>query len=759
MSRGSKSKAALATVRRYSKRRRIKHFDDGGDASGPADGGFSGSGDPAAEGLGGLSMGTGASIGDSADAGAMGVTGETGVGGIGADPSSGSGSASAIAGGDSISGNATFGGQLADQGSGGIIGGGIVSGFSPTATYGGDTAHGPMGAWGDSPAGLTGFGFSPSNVGFAQGTIGTGNVEGVPGTGGNIGAGSALASALSAVNAGALNPYGGGFPAVPGTNPGVDPSLTGDANIAGTGLNTGINQGIDFAGMTGFGQAGSGPGPGGVNATSPGGVNPGSVDPAALGLDAGLAGQAALAALGANATAAAQNAHEAGQHGADPNLTGDANIAGQGVTTGPSIGSLNSGIGHALSGMIGGLAHSAFDPNAVITGDFNTTTSQNGDDGTQPGENQTAVPNPNVATPNVDTTTTSAPAPALSSPSAPTSNFDSGLSIANVAAMTGIPAMDIMAALDRAGSNESAQRYILGNILLQAGQNQQSWQPYYGVAAKGGRINTALHVAKRYARGGKVEHEPQDHEFRDFARGGLIDSPVPGRTDKLALKVKSGTYIIPADIVSGLGEGNTKAGTAALDRLFRLGPYGAESRRVATPNVNYGHPLRPITHMHRAVGGRAKAEKALPADHELGMVVPKGGSMCANCRFLKSPTTCGNEKFIQWNGSPKLPAPADKYCCDLYEKHPRRADGGGTPMDGPSAPLNIRSDAQMQGEANPDPVKIIAAGGEYSVPPEVVKNLGGGDMNHGHDILDHFVLHKRKELIGELKKLKPPKRD
>jgi hypothetical protein len=75
--------------------------------------------------LGGLGMGTGASIGDVADGGAMAATGETSVGGIGADPSSGSGSASAIAGGDAISGNASFGGQLADQNVGnGVLGGG-----------------------------------------------------------------------------------------------------------------------------------------------------------------------------------------------------------------------------------------------------------------------------------------------------------------------------------------------------------------------------------------------------------------------------------------------------------------------------------------------------------------------------------------------------------------------------------------------------------------------------------------------------------
>jgi hypothetical protein len=96
--------------------------------------------------LGGLGMGTGASIGDVADGGAMAATGETSVGGIGADPSSGSGSASAIAGGDAISGNASFGGQLADQNVGDNVGFGTGPSDTTTASYGGQHAAGVPGA-------------------------------------------------------------------------------------------------------------------------------------------------------------------------------------------------------------------------------------------------------------------------------------------------------------------------------------------------------------------------------------------------------------------------------------------------------------------------------------------------------------------------------------------------------------------------------------------------------------------------------------
>lgn len=63
----------------------------------------------------------------------------------------------------------------------------------------------------------------------------------------------------------------------------------------------------------------------------------------------------------------------------------------------------------------------------------------------------------------------------------------------------------------------------------------------------------------------------------------------------------------------------------------------------------------------------AAAVKALPEDHQLGMRVAKGGSMCGNCEYLKSPTECGNRAFVRWNGGAELPEANDEYCCDLWE--------------------------------------------------------------------------------------------
>src|SRR5882762_3275509 len=63
---------------------------------------------------------------------------------------------------------------------------------------------------------------------------------------------------------------------------------------------------------------------------------------------------------------------------------------------------------------------------------------------------------------------------------------------------------------------------------------------------------------------------------RSEARGssGMLKSAIPGRTDKIPLNVPGGSYVLPADIPSALGQGNTMAGGTILDKMFNRGPYG-----------------------------------------------------------------------------------------------------------------------------------------------------------------------------------------
>lgn len=49
---------------------------------------------------------------------------------------------------------------------------------------------------------------------------------------------------------------------------------------------------------------------------------------------------------------------------------------------------------------------------------------------------------------------------------------------------------------------------------------------------------------------------------------GPLHSPVAGRTDHLPSNVPNGSFVIPADVVSGHGEGNSVAGFKVLKRMF-----------------------------------------------------------------------------------------------------------------------------------------------------------------------------------------------
>jgi len=64
--------------------------------------------------------------------------------------------------------------------------------------------------------------------------------------------------------------------------------------------------------------------------------------------------------------------------------------------------------------------------------------------------------------------------------------------------------------------------------------------------------------------------------------------------------------------------------------------------------------------------GKKKQLPDYPADHQVGMKVPKGGSDCAKCEYVDG-QDCTQKDFVKWNGSSTIPAPTDQYCCDFFE--------------------------------------------------------------------------------------------
>jgi len=168
-------------------------------------------------------------------------------------------------------------------------------------------------------------------------------------------------------------------------------------------------------------------------------------------------------------------------------------------------------------------------------------------------------------------------------------------------------------------------------------------------------VAIALKTARdNHARGGSSFFGNPIEGSTEKIHVGPIHSPVAGRTDHLPMHVPSGSYVIPADIISAMGEGNTMAGFKVANTIFSK-----------IPNMS-----------------------GLPgADAGLGL--------------------------------------------------PHKADGG----------------------ALEPPVPIVAAGGEYVIAPDDVVNVGGGDLDHGHQILDSFVRKMRAKTVETLKKLPGPKKD
>lgn len=147
-----------------------------------------------------------------------------------------------------------------------------------------------------------------------------------------------------------------------------------------------------------------------------------------------------------------------------------------------------------------------------------------------------------------------------------------------------------------------SQETISGNIseMVHAGHPQNQ------------AIAAALQTARGSARGGL--HMTQPHPS---ARGGKklhtgpIHSAVAGRTDHLPMHVPSGSYVIPADIVSAMGEGNTMAGFKRIKRMFGGTPYNQGPTPYSKGSAPYDMPLP-----GRASGGETGAVPIVAAGGE-----------------------------------------------------------------------------------------------------------------------------------------------
>ncbi len=101
---------------------------------------------------------------------------------------------------------------------------------------------------------------------------------------------------------------------------------------------------------------------------------------------------------------------------------------------------------------------------------------------------------------------------------------------------------------------------------------------------------------------------------------GPLVSDVPGRTDNINTHVPSGSYVLPADIVSAIGEGNSLSGLKVLNHMFSgsprnaplapytatAGPYGSQMpSAVPGRGVGIPHPIALARGGKAAVGSPA----------------------------------------------------------------------------------------------------------------------------------------------------------
>lgn len=101
-------------------------------------------------------------------------------------------------------------------------------------------------------------------------------------------------------------------------------------------------------------------------------------------------------------------------------------------------------------------------------------------------------------------------------------------------------------------------------------------------------VAASLHNADKYAPGGRLGQMKKMHltsnphidHIPHF--GGLFHGNGGGRTDNLNVAVPHNSYVLPADVVSGLGQGNTMSGQKALNGMF---PHSASGGKFAKGGV------------------------------------------------------------------------------------------------------------------------------------------------------------------------------
>lgn len=92
---------------------------------------------------------------------------------------------------------------------------------------------------------------------------------------------------------------------------------------------------------------------------------------------------------------------------------------------------------------------------------------------------------------------------------------------------------------------------------------------------------------------------------------GAIHSSVAGRTDHLPVHVWAGSYVIPADIISAMGEGNTMAGFKVAKQIFDKPKYMSGLPGIPSFMMN-GIGAKSLPEMPKKKAGGGAVMEAVP---------------------------------------------------------------------------------------------------------------------------------------------------
>lgn len=178
--------------------------------------------------------------------------------------------------------------------------------------------------------------------------------------------------------------------------------------------------------------------------------------------------------------------------------------------------------------------------------------------------------------------------------------------------------------MQSAATSPPAAGTSTGQVQSSGVANNPVQQPFMASGGAANRSEGGFNVAKSPHLGLPWQAR---NEIRQMHTGPVL-SAVPGRTDHHPVKVPSGSYVVPADIVSGRGQGNTIAGSQAIQRMFKMGPYGTSAMPM---RHGAGAPRPPhVATPKFKSGGKADNHIGVPTDVNIAggeVVIPPGNLM------------------------------------------------------------------------------------------------------------------------------------